>query len=203
MSFIARRITPLSDCEALPAKLVYRGDEIEQLEDAAAQIENARQKAQNIIDAAQRMAMAHESRFAREHELRLRAADAALLARATALEKCSRHRCEALSGSIEAALDAALSAALKRIALTLPAAERVRIAHEELRRQIGSQPAARLLLCAADEAACAQAAMALPWPVEIDETLRPGECRLVSGDGEWVLAFDAFVESVLECQMAI
>jgi flagellar biosynthesis/type III secretory pathway protein FliH len=195
MSFVSRRIARPPGSDPWPDKPVYRADEIGQLRELADYVDAARRTADAVVERAHRAAAALEERFAQEQALRVRRADAALLSRAIALEAAYRARRDALFARLEGVLDAALETALRRIAAEIPAVRRIVIVAEELRRQIEPGPQAQLYLSVADEAACRAVDLVLPWPFRVDETLSPGTCRLSSEEGEWVLAFDAFIET--------
>ncbi len=194
MSFVSRRIARPPGIDAWPDRPVYRADEIGQLRELADYVEAARRTADAAVERALRAAAALEERFAHEQALRQRHADEALLSRAVALEAAYRAGRAALLARLEGVLDGALATALRRIAAEIPAARRVGIVADELRRQIEPGPQAHLHLSATDEAACRAESVKLPWALRVDETLPPGTCRLSSEAGEWVLAFDAFVE---------
>ncbi|HTI19180.1 MAG TPA: hypothetical protein VL598_16135 [Trinickia sp.] len=194
MSFVARRIARPPEHEPWPVKLVYRAGDLEPLRELAAYAQAARQTADGIVESAHRRAEELEARSAHEAAHRLSHADAALLKRAISLEAAYRARCDALVARLEVVLDTALENALRGIAVRVPAAQRVGIVAEALRRQLQPGPAARLHLAAGDAHACRAAALTLPWPVEVDENLSTGTCRLSLQDAEWVLAFDALIE---------
>jgi flagellar biosynthesis/type III secretory pathway protein FliH len=194
MSFVSRRIGRPFGEEGMPVKLVYRAEEIGHLRELAAYANAARRTADAVVEEARRAGAELEERFAREEAVRRCQADAALLSRAVALEAAYRARREALIERLEGGLDAALEGALRRIAVEIPAAQRIGIVADELRRRIEPGQAAQLYLSVADEALCRAANVPLPWPLSIDETLAPGTCRLSAEDGEWVLDFDTFVK---------
>lgn len=196
MAFVARRISCPPGVDTWPMKLIYRADEVAKFRELAAYADAAKQAADAVLERAHRTAAELEARGARDEALRRRRADAALLARAGVLEAAYRASREALLARLEAVLDAALEAALRRIALRVPDEQRIAVVVDELRRQLHAEPGGRLHMSADDEATCRAAGLAFPWPVQVDETLAAGTCRLSSGGGEWVLAFGALVESL-------
>jgi flagellar biosynthesis/type III secretory pathway protein FliH len=195
MSFVSRRIARPPGIDAWPDRPIYRADEIGQLHELADYMNAARRTADAVVERAHRAAAALEERFAHEQALRQRHADAALLRRAVALEAAYRAGRDALLARLEGVLDGALETALRRIAAEIPAVRRIGIVADELRRQIEPGPQAHLHLSVADEAVCRAEGVELPWALRVDETLAPGTCRLSSEAGEWVLAFDAFIET--------
>lgn len=196
MSFVARRIvTPYAN-EPLIVKRVWGAEEIGRCEDIAAYLGVVRRRAHAIIDRARARARIERERAAACEASRRREADAALLARAAALDAAYERELTCLRARFEAALDDALAAALRSVVVSLPGEQRVRIVADALRAQVGDCRAATLFLSAADVAACAASAHVCPWPVETDATLRPGECRLRTGEADWVLSIDAFIDTM-------
>jgi HrpE/YscL/FliH and V-type ATPase subunit E len=195
MSFVSRRIARPPGIDAWPDRPIYRADEIAQLRELADYVDAARRTADAVVERAHRAAGALDERFANERALRQRHADAALLRRAVALEAAYRTGRDALLVRLEGVLDGALETALRRIGAEIPAGRRIGIVAEELRRQVEPGPQAHLHLSVADEAACRAEGVELPWALQVDETLAPGICRLSSEAGEWILAFDAFIET--------
>jgi flagellar biosynthesis/type III secretory pathway protein FliH len=195
MNFVSRRIVRPPGIDTWPDRPVYRADEIGQLRELADYVDAARRTADAAVERAHQAADALDVRFAHEQALRRRHADAALLRRAVALEAAYRATRDAMLARLEDVLDGALETSLRRIAAEIPAVRRIEIVAQELRRQIEPGPQARLHLSVADEAACRAAGVELPWALAVDETLLPGTCRLISEAGEWVLAFDAFIET--------
>jgi flagellar biosynthesis/type III secretory pathway protein FliH len=195
MSFVSRRIARPPGIDAWPDRAIYHADEIGQLHELADYVDAARRTADAAVECAQRAAAALEERVAHEQALRQRHADEALLRRAIALEAVYRAGRTALLARLEGVLDGALETALRRIGAEMPTARRIGVIADELRRQIEPGPLARLHVSVADEAACRAESVELPWALRVDETLPPGTCRLSSDAGEWVLAFDAFIET--------
>jgi HrpE/YscL/FliH and V-type ATPase subunit E len=198
MSFVRRKIAGPSDQNAWPSRVVYRADELAQLREVAAYADAARRAADGVLEHARQAAREREARSARERDARHRRADAALLSRAVALEAAFRAQRDALRNRMERVLDAALQGALRRIASDIPAAERIRIVADELRRQVEPGPTAELHVAATDAAACRSAGLELPWPVQVDESLPPGICRLSVARVEWTLAFEMLIETLLK-----
>ncbi|WP_018438976.1 HrpE/YscL family type III secretion apparatus protein [Trinickia symbiotica] len=196
MTFVARRISRPPGVDAWPVQLIYRASEVAQLHELAAYVEAARLTADAVVERAHCTAAEHEARILRDEARHRRDSDAAFLRRAVALEAAYRSCREALLARLEPVLDAALEAALQRIAVRMPADQRVAIVVDELRKQIDPGPAAQLHLSAGDEAATRAMGLAFPWPIEVDEALAAGACRLSSGEGEWLLSFDALIESI-------
>jgi hypothetical protein len=196
MSFVRRRIAAAPEQDAWPSRVVYRAEELGQVQEVAAYADAARRAADGILEHARQAACALEARSARERDMRCRRADTALLSRAVALEAAFRAQRDALFDGMERVLDAALDGALRRIASPIPAAERIRIVADELRRQVEPGPAAELHLAASDAAACRSAGLGLPWPVQVDESLPRGTCRLSVARLEWTLAFEVLIETL-------
>lgn len=195
MSFVSRRfVMPPVEAQA-PTKLIYRADEFGCLRDAAASVLAARETADTVLQHARSEAAALDERVACEYARRLRDADIALLKRAIALESAYRSGRETLVGRLETVLDQALAAALRRLAIALPLAQRMHAVIAELERQVGTVPAGCLHLHAADEAALRSDGIVLPWAVQIDGSLEAGACRLTVGEAEWTTSF----ESILQC----
>ncbi|CAN7413837.1 hypothetical protein LJR230_002531 [Trinickia sp. LjRoot230] len=178
-------------------KLIYRADELGCLRDAAAYVQAARETANAVLQHARSEAAALDERVVGEYARRLRDADTALLKRAIALESAYRNGRETLVGRLETVLDAALDAALRRLAAALSPAERMRAVVAELERQVGIVPSGCLHLHAADEAALRSNGVALPWVVQVDGSLEPGACRLTVGEAEWTTSFDSILQCLL------
>lgn len=196
MTFIARRIAVSPAGQAWPVKIVYRRHEVDALRDVAAYAVAARRAADTLLNRAREEAQVRDTDSAHARAERERRADAALLKRAVALEARYRACRAALVSRLEEVLDATLSAALDRIALTVPPDERVRIVAAMLREQIEAPPSACLLIAPQDAAVCEKAGMALPWTWHADETVAPGSCRLVLDDGAWTLAFGSVMHAL-------
>ncbi|GLU32595.1 HrpE/YscL family type III secretion apparatus protein [Trinickia caryophylli] len=196
MSFVARRVvTPYANEPAI-VKLVWGAEEIGRWEDTAAYLGVVRRRAHAILGRARERARAERERAAACEAARRREADAALLTRAAELDASYQRERRSLHARFEAVLDEALAAALHKIAVSMPAEQRVRIVADALRAQVGDRHAATLYLSTADLAANEASRHAWPWPVEADATLRPGECRLRAGEADWVLSIDAFVDTM-------
>jgi len=207
MSFIARRIALAYEGHCPPGKQVYTCEEVARLRDIAAVVARARRAACAMIEEARETArqvgeQALAARRARECD-----AESGLVARARALEELYRLAHASLTAQLETTLDRALDAALTHIGAALPAQQRLSIVCEQLKLAAGPARGARLRLCEADasafrtecgaayDAPSAPPARAIPWPTEIDDTLKQGHCVLVTEYGEWVLDFDALIAS--------
>ncbi|WP_181885531.1 HrpE/YscL family type III secretion apparatus protein [Trinickia dinghuensis] len=134
--------------------------------------------------------------YLREDAARLRDADAAFVTRAAALEEAYRLAQRSLTAQLEVTLDQVLAAALARVGAELPAAQRLRIVCEQLAETIGPVSGARLRIGTAGESSCSAAGIRCPWPIDVDDALAPGSCRLVTECGEWGLEFDALIASL-------
>ena len=196
MSFTARRISMDEGPHAFDGKLVRRREEVARLRDAEAIVDRARRTAVSIVKAARDTAKLRKRHSIAAWRARHAQMEREFAERAIALDQAYRTTQASLTAQLEATLDRVLAAALAHVGARLPAGERLRIVCEQLREAAGPTPAARLLLCPADEAIYRRNDIGSPWPAEIDETLAPGCCRLVGDEGEWVLAFDALMASL-------
>lgn len=196
MSFTARRISMDEGLRAFDGKLVWRREEVARLRDAEAIVDRARRTAVSIVKAARDTAKVRRRHSIAAWRARHAQMEREFADRAIALDKAYRLAQASLTAQLESTLDRVLAAALAHVGAQLPAAERLRIVCEQLHEAAGPTPAARLLLCPADEAIYRRDDIGSPWPAEIDETLAPGCCRLVGDQGEWVLAFDALMASL-------
>ena len=196
MSFTARRISMDEGQHAFDGKLVWRREEVARLRDAEAIVDRARRTAVSIVKAARDTAKLRKRHSIAAWRARHAQMEREFAERAIALDQAYRSTQASLTAQLEATLDRVLAAALAHVGARLPAGERLRIVCEQLREAAGPTPAARLLLCPADEAIYRRNDIGSPWPAEIDETLAPGCCRLVGDEGEWVLAFDALMASL-------
>lgn len=197
----ARRISIGDALDAMPSNLVLRGDDAANARNVAALVERARRIASSIVKNARKTARAGELRSAAARRVRETQAEQAFAARALALDEAYRLAQASLMARMEEALDQVLAAALRRIGAQLPAEQRLRIVCEELAKAAGDTPAARLQLCHVDESIYRRAGIRAPWPIDVDDALAPGQCRLVANDGEWVLGFDALIVSLAPVAM--
>ncbi|HEX7682920.1 MAG TPA: HrpE/YscL family type III secretion apparatus protein [Trinickia sp.] len=197
MKFTARRISLSYGEEASPHQLVYSGEEVARLRDVAAVVDRARRAAFAIVGQARENARRLDERATRARQVREREVELALVARARALEELYQIAQSTLTAQLETTLDEVLAAALARAGAEVPAPRRLSIVCEQLRRVAGSGPAARLRLCEADVPyyldACNGSPPAFPWPAEIDDSLAPGHCKLITALGEWTLDFDSLM----------
>lgn len=196
MSFTARRISLPDGQAAWPRKLVYGRDEFTALCDIAAAVDRARRAASAIVQDARKTAEMLEVRSEAANRSRVRDVEAALVVRARALEEAYRFAHAALTTQLEATLDAALAAALERIAAGVPAAERLRIVGEQLAQAAGPVSAAHLRMGPADGALYRDAQIRSPWTIQIDDALARGQCQLVTETAQWALDFDALIASL-------
>jgi flagellar biosynthesis/type III secretory pathway protein FliH len=196
MTFTARRILIGEGEDAMRGGLVYRREDVAQMCDVASLINRARRAASSIVKDARKTAKMHAVRSAAMRRARKREADRAFIARATALEEAYRLTQISLTSQMEATLDCVLAAALTRIGIELPAEQRLRVVCEELAKVAGPVEAARLRLCQADASVYRSADIGFEWPLQIDDGLMPGDCRLVTDRGEWSLEFDALLASL-------
>lgn len=200
MSFVARRITLSYAGEASPSKIVYTGEEVGRLRDVAAVVERARRVAFALIEDARDTARRVDAQATAARRARARDAESGLAVRARALEALYQLAHASLTEQLETTLDGALAASLTAIGAALPARQRLAIVCEQLKLAAGPAHAARLRLCEADAATCRAAyggpQRAIPWPTEIDDTLRPGHCVLATEHGEWALDFDTLIASL-------
>jgi flagellar biosynthesis/type III secretory pathway protein FliH len=196
VSFTARRIPLGNGLEAASSQLVYRGDDAARLRLAAALIETARRYASAIVKDARKQARSRALHAAAVRRAREIDADRAFTARAMALDEAYRLARMSLTDQLESALDQVLAAALSRIGAQLPATQRLCIVCEQLAKAAGDAPAAHLHLCSADESIYRSAGIGCPWPLRVDDALTPGQCRLTTNHGEWVLDFDALIGSL-------
>ena len=197
MSFTGARLSLSFDGESIPQALVYRRDEVARLRDAAALVERARRAAFAIVQNARETARAIEAQAAMARREREKDAQLALVAQARALEESYRLAQASLAAQWEEMLDRVLAAALAHVGATLPSQQRLQIVCEQLAREAGPAPGARLHLCAADAAICRAAGLRLPWATEIDDTLAPGHGRLISEHEHWQLDFNTFWEALV------
>ncbi len=196
MSFTARRISIEHGEDAMRGDLVYRREDVAQLRDIATLIDRARGAASSIVKDARRKAKRHAVRSAAVRRARERDADRAFIARAIALEEAYRLAQISLTGQLEATLDCVLAAALARIGIELPAEQRLRVLCEQLVKVAGPMAAARLRMGPADASLYRAADIRVEWPLQIDDALMPGDCRLTTDHGEWTLEFDALIASL-------
>ena len=196
MSFTARRISMGDGGHAFDGKPVWRREEVARLRDAEAIVDHARRTAVSIVKAARDTAKLRKRNSIAAWRARRAQMEREFAEHAVALDNAYRSAQASLTARLESTLDRVLAAALAHVGAQLPAAQRLRIVCEQLREAAGPTPAARLLLCPADEAIYRRDDIGSPWPAEIDETLAPGCCRLVGDEGEWVLAFDALMASL-------
>lgn len=207
MSFTARRITLSSEGHCPPGQHVYTCEEVARLRDVAAVVARARRAAYAMIQEARETVRRVEEQAAAARRARECDAESGLVARARALEELYRLAHASLTAQLETTLDRALDAALTHIGAVLPAQQRLLIVCEQLKLAAGPAHGARLRLCAADasafqtecsaeyDAPSARPAPAIPWPTEIDDTLKQGRCVLATEHGEWALDFDALIAS--------
>jgi flagellar biosynthesis/type III secretory pathway protein FliH len=191
MSFTARRVFvggELTDAEDFP---VYRARDVARWREIEAAMSRARHVAAAIVKDSRRVEKVRGARTAARRRARELDADRAFVERAAALEAAYRLAQHALIREFEATLDQVLADALTQIGAELPAAQRLRIVCERLAEAAGPVPAARLCLCAADESIYRAVGIRSPWPVQIDETLPLGECRLTTEHGYWSVTFDS------------
>lgn len=198
MSFVSRRIAAPPQCPRLPAKAVFRRDEIGALGAAVDYAQAVRREADALVARAYEKAAALDEQAAHDYAKRLRRADAALLERAVELEKAYRGCRDALSARLESALDAAMEAALRSIAATLPPADRMRAVAEALRRTVGVSSAGCLRVSPEDATALCGAGVALPWEVQADSSLVPGTGRLEVEGGAWEITWESIVRAFLD-----
>ena len=196
MSFTARRISTGQREGAIDSRLVLRCEQVKALDHAAAIVDRARRTAFLIVKEARKAAKRRDVRSMAARRARKAEADVEFATRAAALEEAYCLAQAALTAQLETTLDRVLDAALAHVGATVPAAERLRIVCEQLSKAAGPIPAARLRLCPADAALFRGTDRHSPWPTELDETLKPGCCRLVSDQGEWALDFDALMASL-------
>lgn len=196
MSFTARRISVEDGQDAMPSPLVYRRKDVGQLRDAATLVERARYRASSIVKMARKTAKMEVVRSAAVRRARERDADRAFISRVAALEEAYRLAQISLTAQLEATLDQVLAAALTRIGVELPAEERLRVVCDQLAKVAGPVGAARLRMCSADASHYRSANLRAEWPLQIDDALTAGDCRLTTDHGEWALAFDAIIESL-------
>lgn len=196
MSFTARRVfvgRELTHAEDFP---IYRAPDVARWHEIEAAMSRARRMASTIVKDSRRIEKVRAARAAARRRARELDADRSFVERAAALEEAYRLAQRALIGAFEATLDQVLAGALTQIGIELPAAQRLRIVCERLNEAAGPIPAARLSLCAADESIYRAAGLRSPWPVQIDETLQLGECRLATEHGYWAIAFDSLFASL-------
>lgn len=196
MSFTARRIAIGEGADAFDGKLVWRREEVARLRDVEAIVDHARRTAVSIVKTARYTAKIRERRSIAAWRARQAQTEREFVDRAAALEAAYRLAHASLTAQLEATLDRVLAAALARVGARLPAVQRLRIVCEQLGEAAGPTPGARLRLSPADEAIYRGVDIGSPWPAEIDDTLKPGCCRLVGDHGEWALDFGALMASL-------
>ncbi|MGG1944056.1 HrpE/YscL family type III secretion apparatus protein [Trinickia sp. NRRL B-1857] len=196
MSFTARRILVGGEQIDRADFPVHRAKDIARWRDIEAVISRARRTAFSIVKDSRRIEKVRTARSAARRLALERDADRSFVERAAALEDAYRLARRALIDDFEATLDQVLAGALTRIGAELPAAQRLRIVCDRLNEAAGPMPAASLCLCAADESIYRAVGGRYPWPVQIDDTLQPGQCRLATEHGHWEIAFDALFASL-------
>lgn len=196
MSFTARRISIEQGENAMLGDLVYRREDVAQLRDIATVVDRARRAAASIVKDARKTAKMRAVRSAAVRRARERDADRAFIARAMALEEAYRLAQLSLTSQLEATLDGVLAAALTRIGIELPAEQRLRVLCEQLAKAAGPMAAARLRMGPKDASVYRAADIRGQWPLQIDDALMPGDCRLTTDHGEWTLEFDALIASL-------
>jgi hypothetical protein len=196
MSFTARRFFVGAEQTVADDDAVYRAQDVAKWRDLESIMSRARRMASSIVKESRRIENVRGARSAARRRAIDREADRSFVERAAALEEAYRLAQRALIGEFEAMLDQVLAGTLTQIGAELPAAQRLRIVCERLNEAVGPMPAARLCLCAADESIYRSVGIRCPWPVQIDETLQPGECRLTTEHGHWAIAFEAFFASL-------
>lgn len=100
--------------------------------------------------------------------------------------------------AMTARLDQALEMALQRVALNVDEEERLHCVTHVLAEAAGPVEGARLQLAPADYEKATQHATDWPWPLEQDDSLEPGQCRLKGMDGYWLAEFTDVIDRLIK-----
>jgi flagellar biosynthesis/type III secretory pathway protein FliH len=200
MSFVSRRIATPPECPVPITRTVLRRADRDALGEATDYAKAVRREADALIARARDEAAALHEQTSLECRRRRRSADAALLERAIELEAAYRTCRDALAARLETTLDAALAVAIKRLAATLPPAQRMKICADALRECAGTGATGRLFVSPDDAMALGDdtASIGLPWAVQPDASLPRGHCRLEVGSGAWQIEWASIVERFLD-----
>lgn len=198
MSFIARHIAAPPECPVPITSTVLRRAELDALGDAIDYARAVRREADALMARAHEQATALDEQTALERAERSARADAALLERALELEAAYEACRDGWVARLETTLDAAFDAAIKRLGATLPPAQRIRVCAQALRDCVSSASGGCLFVSPEDAAALGGVPdVALPWPIQADASLAPGNCRLEVGGSGWEIKWESIIERFL------
>jgi flagellar biosynthesis/type III secretory pathway protein FliH len=200
MSFVSRRIAIPPECPVPITRTVLRRADRDALGEAIDYAKVVRREADALIERARDEAAALHGQTSLECGRRRRSADAALLERAIELEAAYRACRDALAARLETTLDAALAVAIRRLAATLPPAQRIQICAQALRECAGTEATGCLFVNPDDAMALGDdaASIGLPWAVQADASLPRGHCRLEVGNGAWEIEWESIIERFLD-----
>jgi flagellar biosynthesis/type III secretory pathway protein FliH len=202
MGNLARRLNP---GRAIPQLAHRRGvigvHELELLGQGRDIVADARREAAGILADAQRTADAmlakHREELKRERNALLAEAETRLWKEADAHRQSLETRFAEFTGQLEEQALPVVRQAIATLAGEMPDEQRVRASVLALLAEAGRPADSVLHVNAQDRAALAPMEDKLGWPIEIDDRLEPGACKLISRRGEWNSSFAGRLERLL------
>ncbi|WP_158598073.1 HrpE/YscL family type III secretion apparatus protein [Noviherbaspirillum saxi] len=158
--------------------------------EAARTMEEARMQAATMIEEA-RAAMAREKEAVAEQ------AEQAVWREAAAYQSQYERRLALFTEALEEhALDV-VRKAFTMLSAKLPAREKIQSTVCTLMSEAGQLPDCTLHVNAQDLEGLQASQEDIPWPLQADAALRPGECLLVAERGTWRASFEGSVQALL------